>query len=229
LPAALYPESQDAADDAVATFHEQQTGVGVVVNKRMPWAMEGYAIACHARLKPIDDFLLRLLDAAQKIFKVLWPEVAVPTSLHKLTTWLATAPGRVEEWHASAARAGAEMALSFVLSWYDEIQLSQLETRRAGATLPAAELRARACAIASYVDTKEFDAMTGPVWKETPAAAVDASPTVGAKCRGLVTAYAMGWLRERCEMARGLTADSGCGIGYEAHEVVPRFRALRWR
>jgi hypothetical protein len=48
------------------------------------------------------------------------------------------------------------MALSFMLSWYDEIQLSQLETRRAGATLPAAELRARACVIASYVETEEF-------------------------------------------------------------------------
>jgi hypothetical protein len=111
--------------------------------------MEDYAIACHAQLKPIDDFLLRLLDAARKIFEVLWPEVAVPTSL-------ATAPGCVEEWRASAARAGAEMALSFMLSWYDEIQLGQLETRRARAILPAAELRARACVIASYADTEEF-------------------------------------------------------------------------
>jgi hypothetical protein len=33
--------------------------------------MEDFAIACHARLKPIKDFLLRLLDAARKIFEVL--------------------------------------------------------------------------------------------------------------------------------------------------------------
>jgi hypothetical protein len=43
----------------------------VVVDEHTPWAMEDYAIACHARLKPIDDFILRLLDAARKIFKVL--------------------------------------------------------------------------------------------------------------------------------------------------------------
>jgi hypothetical protein len=76
--------------------------------------------------------------------------------VHELITWLAMAPGRVDEWHASAARAGAEMALSFVLSWYDEVQLSQLGTRRTGAILPSAELRAHACAIASYADTEEF-------------------------------------------------------------------------
>jgi hypothetical protein len=64
LPAALYPESQDAAEDAVPTFRQHQAEVGVAVDEHMPWAMEDYAIACHAQLKPIDDFLLRLLDAA---------------------------------------------------------------------------------------------------------------------------------------------------------------------
>ena len=40
-----------------------------------------------------------------------------------------------------------------------------------------------------------------PVWMETPAADAE-GPTVGAKCRGLVTAYAMGWLKS-----------SGSGLG----------------
>jgi hypothetical protein len=156
LPAAIYPESQGAAEDVVAIFRQRQAEVGVVVDEHTPWAMEDYAVACHARLKPIDDFILRLLGVARKIFKVLWPEVAAPVEVHELTTWLATASGHVDEWRASAAQAGVEMALSFVLSWYDEVQLSQIGTRRAGVILPSAELRARACAIASYVDTEEF-------------------------------------------------------------------------
>jgi hypothetical protein len=156
LPVALYTESQDAAEDVISTFRQQQAEVGVAVDERTLWTMEDYAIACHAWLKPIDNFLLRLLDAAQKIFEVLWLEVAVPTSLHKLTTWLATVPGHVKEWRASAARVGAEMALSFVLSWYDEIQLSHPETRQARAVLSATELRALAYVIALYADTEEF-------------------------------------------------------------------------
>ena len=52
------------------------------------------------------------------------------------------------------------MALYFVLSWYAEVRLDQLATRRAGSQ-PDLEpllddLRAWACAIASYVDTDEF-------------------------------------------------------------------------
>jgi hypothetical protein len=52
------------------------------------------------------------------------------------------------------------MALTFVLSWYDEVRLDQLETHRAGtATMSdavVAELHTRACAIASYVNTEEY-------------------------------------------------------------------------
>jgi hypothetical protein len=107
-------------------------------------------------MNPIDSFLLRLLDAARKIFEVLWPDVMPPKRVSELTTWLAQAPGRVDEWRASAARAGAEMALLFVLSWYDEIQLSQLEARRASVVLPIEELRASAIAIVAYADVEDF-------------------------------------------------------------------------
>jgi hypothetical protein len=37
------------------------------------------------------------------------------------------APTRIEIWKESAARASAEQALSFVLSWYKGIDLDQLE------------------------------------------------------------------------------------------------------
>src|SRR5215203_4614156 len=65
-----------------------------------------------------------------------------------------------------------------------------------------------------------------PVRMKTPAADAE-GPTVGAKCRGIVTAYAIGWLIE--VVPCGLTAVSGCGYGHERHGDVPRFEDLRWR
>ena len=65
-----------------------------------------------------------------------------------------------------------------------------------------------------------------PVRMKTPAADAE-GPTVGAKCRGIVMTYAIGWLIE--VVPSGLTAVSGSGYGHERHGDVPRFEALRWR
>ena len=52
------------------------------------------------------------------------------------------------------------MALSFVLSWYDGIDLDKLATRRKGASVAGDpivnRLHARACEIAKYVAIDEF-------------------------------------------------------------------------
>ena len=116
-------------------------------------------MASEARLAPVGEHLGRLRDAAVEVFKVLWPGQAVLETTLRLAKWLAVAPGRINEWRESAARAGAEMALSFVLSWYDEVRLDQLATRRAGAAATEPfleELHARACAIASYAPVDEY-------------------------------------------------------------------------
>ena len=41
-------------------------------------------------------------------------------------------PDRLGEWRVSAARAGAEMALWFVLSWHPDLQLDVLMGQQAG-------------------------------------------------------------------------------------------------
>jgi hypothetical protein len=53
------------------------------------------------------------------------------------------------------ARAGAEQALEFVLSWYPGISLDQLENLResGSAGLSKAKLRQRACTIAECAET----------------------------------------------------------------------------
>jgi hypothetical protein len=64
--------------------------------------------------------------------------------------------GCVNEWRASATQASVEMALSFMLSWYDKVQLGQLATPRSSSSLPSIELHARSITIDSYVDTEEY-------------------------------------------------------------------------
>jgi hypothetical protein len=52
------------------------------------------------------------------------------------------------------------MAVSFMLSWYNEVWLAQLETCRAGiqamSDAGVDKLHARSCVITSYVNTKDF-------------------------------------------------------------------------
>jgi hypothetical protein len=121
LPAAIYPESQACAEDAVQAFRAAQLEEGVNVTLDTPWAMEDYAVACHARLAPIDDLMLRLFESVHLTVQALWPDMTTPREIGELADWLSHGAERVDEWRASAARAGAEMALSFVLSWYDEV------------------------------------------------------------------------------------------------------------
>jgi hypothetical protein len=65
---------------------------------------------------------------------------------------------RVDVWKESAARAGAEHALSFVLSWYQGVSLDQLEHLHEGCLngIDRVKLRQRACAIAECANTNEF-------------------------------------------------------------------------
>jgi hypothetical protein len=112
-------------------------------------------------VEPITKLGWELRKAAEELIRLLWPTETLPQDLSNLITWLEKAPDRFLDWKDSAARAGADMALSCVLSWYDEVSLEQLENRRAGVedALPAENRTARlarACAIADFVDKGLF-------------------------------------------------------------------------
>jgi hypothetical protein len=71
---------------------------------------------------------------------------------------------QVDIWKEFAARADAEHALSFVLSWYQGISLDQLEHLHEGglSNVDQVKLRQCACAIADCVNTDVlFDAGKG--------------------------------------------------------------------
>ena len=62
----------------------------------------------------------------------LWPDSIEPSSFMRLARWLELGPDRLDDVHVSAARAGAEMALRFALSWHPDLQLDALMGQRAG-------------------------------------------------------------------------------------------------
>jgi hypothetical protein len=92
------------------------------------------------------------------VFQALWPGQAVPDDVETLLQWILLVSNRVDIWKESAARAGAEQALSFVLSWYQGVCLDQLEHLREGGLVDVekAKLHQRACSIAECANTNEF-------------------------------------------------------------------------
>lgn len=156
---AAFPETQDAALATVGAIRQQQQSDGVDVPPH--WRMEDHLEALKVRLQPVAELGGQLREAAQEVFKILWPGQVLPPDAEKLAKWLAAAPGRIDDWRASAARAGADEALSFVLSWYEEVELDQLSSRRAGVEAALDEearkqRRARACAIAACAKYDEY-------------------------------------------------------------------------
>ena len=123
--------------------------------------MDDYLASMAARVEPITMLGYELRQAAEELYRMLWPTEMLPGELANLIQWLEKAPDRLLDWKDSAARAGADMALSFVLSWYDEVDLNQLETRRAGVEdglSPETKTfrLARACTIADFVNKGIF-------------------------------------------------------------------------
>ena len=49
----------------------------------------------------------------------------------ELAEWLAVSDDRLNEWRESAARVGADEAMTFVMSWYEDVKLESLQTVRA--------------------------------------------------------------------------------------------------
>ena len=68
----------------------------------------------NARVEGVREYVTRLRDAMAKIDKELWPEDSLQADLESMMTRLDELPGRVQAWKKSAARCGADVALSLV-------------------------------------------------------------------------------------------------------------------
>ena len=102
-----------------------------------------------------------MLDAAVHTFGALWPKVERPTRVEELAEYLLNSGDRLDEWRESAARAGADEALAFTLSWYEGINLDALQTMRTGSKwIEDPELikqrQRRAYSFVQYADIHNF-------------------------------------------------------------------------
>ena len=112
-------------------------------------------------MRIVDRHLAQLPDAAIKALKCLWPKEPIPDNVSSIADRLLDTGKRLSEWRHSAARAGADTALRFACSWYEDLDLDALHSLRGDAptdTDPArtAARRDRAYRIACYASTSTF-------------------------------------------------------------------------
>jgi hypothetical protein len=158
--AGAFPDSDEAAMAALGEYRADQKIVPSSDPKAELTSGELVALA-KGRLHPVAKLSKDLHKAIISIFETLWPGMAAPDEVQALLQWITLASNRLDIWKESAARAGTEQALEFVLSWYPGINLDQLENLREGglAGLDQTKLRRRACAIAACAETDTlFDA-----------------------------------------------------------------------
>jgi hypothetical protein len=158
--AEVFPNSDGAAAAALVEYRAEQEIVPSSDPKAQPSSGELMA-SIKGQLHPVAKLGGDLRQAVVSIFRTLWPGRAVPDEVEALLKWIPLASNRVDVWKESVARADAEQALEFVLSWYPGVNLDQLENLREGglAGLDKSKLRQRACAITECADTDVlFDA-----------------------------------------------------------------------
>ena len=94
------------------------------------WRVEDHLLAFSYRIKPLKTAVAKLVDAGMHVFRALWPKAEMPRSPIVLAEALMNAGVRLTAWRFSAGRAGADKALTYLLSWYETIDFDLVQTCR---------------------------------------------------------------------------------------------------
>src|SRR3954462_5323273 len=159
-----WPESEPAAEAAVAKYREKTTAAGGdVARADNMWIRREYILGMAARIPVIKGIAMSFKLGILKIAKQLWPANELKVGLQQMqqaasssavseaeedsdkgeapnaTTeqtrmLLRAIPRRIDVLLDSAGRTGAETALQTVTSWYPQVKLSQLYSIREDAT-----------------------------------------------------------------------------------------------
>jgi hypothetical protein len=156
----MFQESQARAHVSITKLRAENA----VLDPGAPWNAYDHLVELYSRIthmRVVDRHLSELPKAALKIFKRLWPGELVPDNLTLLSHKLQDVGRRLSEWRHSAARAGADAALRFACSWYEELDLDALHNMRGNAptdTVPEKNDKRhdRAYRIAHYASTSDF-------------------------------------------------------------------------
>ena len=151
-----FPEKQRLAEEAVRYQRDPTGVVGSGTDPRVAWTIPEIIAAAEARLQVLGTKLGRLSQADTAMTATLWPDSVQPSSFSRLARWLEMGPDRLGEWRVSAARAGAEMALRFTLSWHPDLQLDVLMGQWAGSEQLLQEQAGQITSRASYITEFAF-------------------------------------------------------------------------
>ncbi|KAE8814004.1 hypothetical protein D1007_08641 [Hordeum vulgare] len=112
----FFPGTREAAETAVETSHEERHAAGEEVGADAGWSVEEIATGVKACLHVLACSLERLQSAGLEMVRELWPEAVEPASMSRLSRSLEASSSRLDAWRASAARAGAYLALRLAKS-----------------------------------------------------------------------------------------------------------------
>jgi len=147
--------TQVAARNITARHRERR-------NEQNPdWTVEDHIVAIKSRITPLKTIGSELLEAGVSAFRALWPHEEAPKTTDGLASKLREAEQRLREWRSSSARAGADAALKFIMTWCEKIDLEKMDTLRRGSpwsTDPTLIKRRQKMAafFAGYADTKNL-------------------------------------------------------------------------
>ena len=96
------------------------------------WDLDDFLVALKARIGPIQKIGCDVMNVAIRLCRILWPKEPAPKTARSLAERMVDAEDRLIEWRQSAARAGADEALAWVLSWYETIELANIKGVREG-------------------------------------------------------------------------------------------------
>ena len=123
-----FPHTENAANLAVAKFRLQiAERSGEVADC---WSIDDHLVALSHRLGPLQMFGIDVFNAAVHAFRVLWPEDKSEMTPKILAERLMGSGLRLDEWRESSARAGADEALSVILSWYETLDFDLFQSLR---------------------------------------------------------------------------------------------------
>jgi hypothetical protein len=114
--AEAFPDSDKATAAAVEEYWAEHN-IGRRKDSKAELSSEELMASIKGRLQPVAKLGSELRDVIASVFQALWHGRAVPDDVPTLLQWIPLLSNRVDVWKESAARAGAEQALSFVLSW----------------------------------------------------------------------------------------------------------------
>ena len=100
---------------AVYAHRAEQRELGAEIDAYAAWSFSELVLAGETRLWAVEGQMRRLFEAGVGMASGLWPSAVVPNSVTRLARWLEAGVERLSAWRASAARAGAETALHFIV------------------------------------------------------------------------------------------------------------------